>query len=54
MLWLFVLLAIIMPISLVSCDNVNLTAITWEHAVNSQAKLEAALNGNLNILSISD
>lgn len=44
MLWIFVL-AIIMPISLVTCENSNLTAITWRHAVNSHAELEDALKG---------
>lgn len=43
MLWIFVL-ALIMPISLGSCDDVNLAKVTWEHAVNSQAKLQDALS----------
>lgn len=43
MLWIFVL-ALIMPISLGSCDDANLAKVTWDHAVNSQAKLKAALD----------
>lgn len=44
MMWLFVI-AIVMPIMMGTCEEavVNKTAVTWEHAVNSQAKLEHAL-----------
>lgn len=59
MLWIFAL-AIIMPIDVGFCASigrsesdinatitVNLTAITWDHAVNSQAKLKNALASKL-------
>lgn len=42
MLWIFVL-ALIMPISLGSCDDTNLAQVTWAHAVNSQDELKNAL-----------
>lgn len=42
MLWVFVL-ALIMPISLGSCDDVNLAKVTWAHAVNSHDALKNAL-----------
>lgn len=63
MLWIFAL-AIVMPIDIGLCASddptvsttaappvTNLTAITWEHAVNRMAKLEAALEGELVRLS---
>lgn len=43
MLWIFVL-ALIMPISLGSCDDTNLAHVTWAHAVNSQAELKTVLD----------
>lgn len=43
MLWLFVL-AIVMPIGMGSCDDVNLAKIKWAHAVNDWNLLEKALN----------
>lgn len=51
MYWIFAL-AIIMPIDVGLCDTtatapVNLTTITWDHAVNSQNKLKDALASKL-------
>lgn len=53
MLWIFAI-AIIMPIDIGLCASTdttvmaqaNLTAITWVHAVNGQAKLTKALNNS--------
>lgn len=43
MFWLFVV-AIVVPITMGTCDEkANLTAIKWEHAVNSQVQLDKAL-----------
>lgn len=43
MFWLFIL-AITMPISLGNCEKaVNLTEVTWDHAVNSWKQLNHAL-----------
>lgn len=48
MMWLFVI-AIVMPIMMGTCEEapaekpINRTAVTWDHAVNSQAKLKHAL-----------
>lgn len=52
MLWVFVL-ALIMPISLGSCDNAaNLAKVTWAHAVNSQDALTTTLaNGKSHIFA---
>lgn len=41
---LILALAITMPISLASCDNANLTTVTWDHAVNSWTLLNASLS----------
>lgn len=50
MYWIFAL-AIIMPIDIGLCATatapVNLTAITWDHAVNSQNELKNALASKL-------
>lgn len=45
MLWLFVL-AIIVPINMSTCENTNLAAIRWAHAVNNQKLLKEALDNS--------
>ena len=52
MLWVFVL-ALIMPISLGSCDDAaNLAKVTWAHAVNSKDALNTTFaNGKSHILN---
>lgn len=43
MFWLFIL-AITMPISLGNCEKaVNLTEVTWDHAINSWKQLNHTL-----------
>lgn len=50
MLWVF-FIAIVMSINMGDCgDSVNLTEITWCHAVNSQKELKDALKSRLNSL----
>lgn len=50
MFWLFIL-AITMPISLGNCEKaVNLTEVTWDHAVNSWKQLNHTLTSKSHFL----
>lgn len=47
MLWIFALAIIMLGEASAATETVNLTAISWEHAVNSQEKLQYALASKL-------